>query len=150
MRCRRLPKPPERVLKKLQYAEPPGRLPRGFFDNLLEPTKALLDKGLSLAACADWLIEHRALPERCRMQFLRATHTRFTRLRAKKVSGPAVLSWKAALGYNSTHVVQEGRTVAICGATAARWMQPGEDARQCNKCIHQVSKQTLTIHREKA
>lgn len=138
---------PEAVLKKAKYAEPPGRVPKGYFDNLLDATKTLLDRGFTLATAADWLIEQRSLPYRRRSQYINTMHVRFSRFRAHEAEHVNVLAWRSALGYDAAHAV-DGGIFALCGARSARWMGASETQRHCTQCVHQLRVQALNISKE--
>lgn len=121
-------------MRKAAYAEPPGRAPRGYFDSLMDITKTLLDRGLGISAAADWLIERDCLPAARRGNFINSMSVRFTRLRySAPKAAPYV--WRQALGMNGAHAVENGRTRALCGASASLWLDADEDQRQCRFCL---------------
>lgn len=100
------------VAKRLRYAEPPGRLPRGYFDSLLEPKKMLLAKGFKLAP---------------------AMRNRFSRFRQQTPVATATYQWGAALGYDAAHAIAGG-TKALCSAMPAPWFDAGDGQRKCPVC----------------
>lgn len=139
MSLRRLPPVPSSVLKKAAYAEPPGRVPRGYFDSLMDVTRTLLDRGLGMSAVADWLIERETLPPQRRTNFINSMTVRFTRLRYAE-RPPDAYAWQQSLGTNGAHAVPTGRTKALCGAIASFWHEPDEDQRKCRFCLHVIKK----------
>lgn len=140
---------PAAALARITHAEPPPPLRRGFFDPLYAPTKALLDKGFRLYQAADWLIQNRALPQQHRGRYLNAMRVRFTRFR-QPVPVSSDYHWQATLGYDSVHALPvAGGVKALCGATSGRWFATGEGARKCRICQGIVTRESITIHREK-
>jgi hypothetical protein len=137
---------PSVVIRKLTYAEPPGRLPRGYFDTLHDPTKQLLAKGFRLAQAAAWLIQQGALPVERREQYLDAMRARFSRFRRQSPKPAAVYQWQATLGYEAAHAIAGG-VKALCGATSARWFASGDGQRRCNQCTSIIRRENVTIHR---
>lgn len=126
---------PDRVAKKLVHAEPPGRVPRGYFDGLLKPTKDLLDKGFTLAQAADWFIQHGVLKPEKRDKYRNTMAVRFTRFRAQEQQKHAEeTEWKIGLGMDSVHAVPHGRTKALCGASSSLWLESTDGQRKCTFC----------------
>ena len=138
--------PPE-LLEKARRAAPPPKLPRGFFDSLMAPTKLLLDNGLRLAQAADWLITERALKTNHRTHYLDAMHARFTRFRAREAEKGEEFRWRTGLGYDRAHAVGRG-TIALCGARAGAWMGATDTTLHCKQCVGIIRTRILTIHRE--
>ena len=137
---------PSRILSLAKYVEPPGKLPRGYFEQLMEPTKTLLSRGLKLHAAADWLIDRGVLPCRRRQKYLDAMRNRFTRFRSREPKTGEVYRWRAALGYDAAHAVCG--VLALCGARSAGWMTSGEGQRRCTRCKSIVTAAPVTIVRE--
>lgn len=122
------------LLQKARYADRPGRRPRGYFDAVAEPTKALLENGWNLGQAADWLMNHRAIKPTDREHYRDAMQKRFKRLQGRKASKGAQVVWRQSLGYERAHLVEEGKVMALCGATAARWYAADSDCRKCKQC----------------
>ncbi len=129
----RIPDPTPELLAKCRAAEPPPRVPRGFFDGLVRPTRHLLDRGLRLSQAADFLIAEKILQPRLRAKYMNALRTRMTRLRARKALAGEVFHWRSGLGYEEAHAVGHG-TIAACGARAGLWMNATDTSRQCRRC----------------
>ncbi len=140
MRLHRLPSVPVAVLKKAAYAEPPGRVPRGYFDALLPVTRTLLDRGLKISAAADWLIASGTLPPRVRGNFINTMSVRFTRLRFAEQKAAPAYSWKMTLGMDSCHAIPKGRTKSLCGSTAGLWLDADTGMRQCRFCLSVIKR----------
>ncbi len=132
------------MAKRLRYAEPPGRLPRGYFDSLLDPTKQLLAKGFRLAQAANWLIKEGALPHARRQQYLDAMRNRFSRFRQQTPVPAATYQWRAALGYDAAHAIATG-TKALCSAMSARWFDAGDGQRKCPVCAGILRAGNVTV-----
>ena len=130
-------------MHKIQYADPPGRFPKGYFDSILTPTRLLLDRGLKLCQAVDWLIDHGVLAPQLRRASVNAMRSRLMRFRTRQAKAGEVLTWKAALGYDAAHATSG--VVALCGAKSARWMGSTNEQRRCRMCQHAISVQGLTV-----
>jgi hypothetical protein len=142
-----LPPPPvvtEEVMRKIQYAEPPARFPRGYFDALITPTRMLLDQGLTLSQATDWLIKHAVLQSSHRRRYAAAMTARISRLRAAPITEGETYRWRETVGYSSLHVVGSG-LIALCSARGQRWMEPSSLVTKCFRCQGIVKSRNLTI-----
>lgn len=135
--------PPE-LLEKCRRAAPPPRVPRGYFDSLLTPTRVLLDNGLKLTQAADFFIAQRALKPQLRTSFTNAMKSRMTRFRRREAEKDEVFYWRIALGYARAHAIGNG-TISLCGVRGSRWFETNDPANQCKVCRSIVTKLNVTI-----
>ena len=145
MTRRRIRRPGPKLLERLKYAEPPPKIPRGYFDALVKPTTILLDKGLKLMQAADWLIREKALKASDRQRFCDAMCCRFTRARRKEEANPTSAEWRTSILYDSMHLLPKRGLVALCGVRSNRWNCTGEMREQCNRCKGIARKGNLSI-----
>ncbi len=131
------------LLQEVKKAKPPGKIPKGYFDELVTPTKELLDRRFTLPAAADWFIERGVLVPELRRRFVLALHNRMSRFRQRKAAEAEEFTWKMALGYERMHAIGRG-VVAICGAKASRWYASA-DGDNCLACIGAARKQGVTV-----
>jgi hypothetical protein len=122
------------LIEEAKRAVPPSKIPKGYFDAVVTPTRILLDNALTLPQAADWLIAQKALDPKMRRTYLRAIRGRLTRFRARESSAGEKFEWKQALGYERRHLIGTG-TIALCSASGPRWFsESGEPGPRCLRC----------------
>lgn len=147
MKTRKLPPVPEKILRAARYAQPPGKRPKGYFDNLVTITKTLLDQGLKLCHAADFLIREGQLKAKDRKHFHDAMRGRLSRLQQRNARSLVGIRWQASLFFDSVHGASEDG-ITLCGAKASGWMDwngEGGDPRKCSRCVGIARRQKVEI-----
>lgn len=143
MTIHKLPAVPPDIIVQIRTVEPEAVLPRGFFDTLVEATRMLLDRGLSLPQAADWLIDNKVIERRHRRKYHDAMRGRLSRLN-RKTATSGELAWKEAMGFNSVHAVGGGLT-SLCGVSASRWFSATSTSSKCSRCRGLVAIKGLSL-----
>jgi hypothetical protein len=146
MKRRRIAAPSADLLKLAKQAAPAPRLPKGFFDPLVEITRTLMDQGMKLHQATDWLIANKALLRKHRDCFHHAMRGRLSRLTQKKAKTLTNIRWKGSLAFDSLHAVADCGT-SLCGAKSFGWILAdlSSPSLKCSRCKGIVTRQNVTI-----